>query len=178
MNLPDIPGLFDKLELLQPYHSHRKAPKVEAGCIEPRSQEIGGDGDPLAEIEKFAGGHAEGWACFAQGLQVGIGNAGLPRDMGLLLNAEFVQRAADGTDCVSLHVRHLGSHWRLTTLTRKNEPKRGFLIPHRFRSSRAPTDGRNGKLYLDYEVFWESPDESQPFRATLSRFTGFSTVNK
>jgi len=178
MNLPDIPGLFEQLKLLQPFSSHRATLKVAAGCLEAAAKDLNSGEDVLREIEKFAGGHAEGWACFAQGLQVGIGNAQLPRDMGLLLSAEFVQRTADGTDPISLHVRHLGSCWRLTTLTKKTVPQSGFLVPHSFLSSRAPADGRSGTLYLDYEVFWESQDESQPFRATLSRFTGFSTQDK
>ena len=173
MNLPDIPGLFAKLELLQPYHSHRKAAPGKPGCLEAQSRDIAGGDDVLAEIEAFAKGQAEGWTCFAQGLDVDISNAGLPRNKGILLSAEFVHRTADGSDPVSLHVRHLGTHWRLTTLV-SGEAQRGFLVPHRFLSSRAPKDGRTALLYLNYEVFWTSDDEIQPLRATLSRFTGFS----
>ncbi|HOC01065.1 MAG TPA: hypothetical protein PKM43_20225 [Verrucomicrobiota bacterium] len=178
MTLPDISHLFDTLELPQPFQSGRTPARVKTGWIQAKPRDNASHNDVLAEIEKFAQGKAEGWTCFAQELHVGISNTRLPRDKGLLLNAEFVQRTADGTDPVSLHVRHLGSHWRLTELTSGTEPQRGFLVPHRFLSSRQPANRPAGPWSLDYEVLWESPDDSQPFRAILSRFTGFSTENK
>ena len=174
MSLPNIPGLFTALDLLQPYHSHshRKTPAVEQGCLTAQSKDEPDHKKLLGEIKAFAGGRAEGWVCFAQKLIVGLGNDALPRDHGLLLSAEFAHQPVDGSDPKSLHVRHLGDKWLFTEITRVKAAE-GFLVPHRFISSREASSGSKATLHLKYEVFWESPDPAKPFRATLSRFTGF-----
>lgn len=172
MNLPDIPGLFASLELLQPYRSERKALAVRRGCLTAHSKDEIAQEEVFGAIESFADGQAEGWVCFAQKLRVGMSHTSLSRDLGLLLSAEFVQRTPPDSGPVSLHVRHLGDKWRLTTVTRTND-EHGFLVPHRFLRVPGTATAGIGTPYLKYEVFWTSPDSTKPLQATLSRFIGF-----